>query len=93
MDLRRVAERLAVRVVAVGLDPIGLGPPLAVEAPEDRLRARVPVLDRRTERELSQARYQYVLGMLRLKLAAGTLSEADLVFINDRLVYAAEPPH
>jgi outer membrane protein len=46
----------------------------------------------RTERELSQARYQYVLGMLRLKLAAGTLSEADLVFINDRLVYAAEPP-
>jgi outer membrane protein len=45
----------------------------------------------RTERELSQARYQYVLSMLRLKLAAGTLSEADLVFINDRLVYA-EPP-
>jgi outer membrane protein len=45
----------------------------------------------RTERDLSQARYQYVLSMLRLKLAAGTLSEADLEFINQRLVYAAEP--
>ncbi len=45
----------------------------------------------RTERDLSQARYQYVLSMLRLKLAAGVLSEADLSFINDRLVQAANP--
>lgn len=45
----------------------------------------------RTERDLSQARYQYVLSMLRLKLAAGTLSEADLTLINNRLVQAANP--
>lgn len=45
----------------------------------------------RTERDLSSARYQYVLSMLRLKVAAGTLSEADLVFINDRLVQATNP--
>jgi outer membrane protein len=36
----------------------------------------------RTERDLSQARYAYLLSQLRLKLAAGTLSEADLAEVN-----------
>ena len=46
----------------------------------------------RTERDLSQTRYNYVLSMLRLKLAAGTLSEADLAYFNDRLVTVSESP-
>ena len=36
----------------------------------------------RTKRDLSQARYAWLLSRLRLKLAAGTLSEADLSEIN-----------
>jgi outer membrane protein TolC len=36
----------------------------------------------RTKRDLSQARYTWLLSRLRLKLAAGTLSEADLGEIN-----------
>lgn len=36
----------------------------------------------RTERDLSQARYVYLLSQLQLKLAAGTLNEADLGAIN-----------
>lgn len=46
----------------------------------------------RTERDLSQARYNYVLSMLQLKLAAGTLSDDDLVVINQRLVMATGTP-
>ena len=44
----------------------------------------------RTERDLAQARYQYVLSMLRLKLAAGTLNETDLASINERLIYPTD---
>jgi outer membrane protein len=36
----------------------------------------------RTQRDLSQTRYAYLLSQLRLKLAAGTLSEADLGAVN-----------
>jgi outer membrane protein len=36
----------------------------------------------RTERDLSQARYVYLLSQLRLKFAAGTLNEADLGTVN-----------
>ncbi len=36
----------------------------------------------RTKRDLSQARYTWLLSRLRLKLAAGTLSEADMSEIN-----------
>jgi outer membrane protein len=39
----------------------------------------------RTERDLSQARYAYLLSHLRLKLAAGTLNDADLAAVNARL--------
>ncbi len=45
----------------------------------------------RTERDLAQARYNYVLAMLQLKFAAGTLSEGDLLYINERLVMTAGP--
>jgi outer membrane protein len=40
----------------------------------------------RTERDLSQARYVYLLSQLRLKFAAGTLNEADLGAVNALLV-------
>ncbi|HWR87830.1 MAG TPA: TolC family outer membrane protein, partial [Acidiferrobacterales bacterium] len=36
----------------------------------------------RTQRDLSQARYAYLLSQLRLKFSAGTMSEADLGNIN-----------
>lgn len=36
----------------------------------------------RTQRDLSQARYAYLLGQLRLKFVAGTLGEADLADLN-----------
>lgn len=38
-----------------------------------------------TRRDLSQARYDFLLARLRLKAAVGTLSEADLADINGRL--------
>lgn len=47
----------------------------------------------RTERDLSQARYNYVLSMLQLKLAAGTLNEQDLAEINKRLVMTSGTPN
>jgi outer membrane protein len=40
----------------------------------------------RTERDLSQARYVYLLSQLRLKFAAGTLNETDLGAVNALLV-------
>jgi outer membrane protein len=40
----------------------------------------------RTRRDLSQARYDYLLSRLRLKAAVGTLSEADLADINRLLM-------
>ena len=39
----------------------------------------------RTERDYAAARYQYLLDKLRLKQAAGLLSENDLAEINDSL--------
>jgi outer membrane protein len=36
----------------------------------------------RTQRDLSRARYDYLLDTLRLKQAAGTLSVEDLVALN-----------
>ncbi len=39
----------------------------------------------RTQRDLSQARYTYLLSQLRLKFAAGTISEADLGSVNSLL--------
>jgi outer membrane protein len=39
-----------------------------------------------TQRDLSRARYDTIMNGLRLKSAAGTLKEADLVPINELLV-------
>ena len=36
----------------------------------------------RTQRDLAQARYTYLLSRLRLKNAVGTLSEADIAGLN-----------
>ena len=36
----------------------------------------------RARRDLSEARYRYVLDVLRLKRAAGTLSEQDLQIVS-----------
>jgi outer membrane protein len=38
-----------------------------------------------TRRDLAQARYAYILALLRLKAAAGTLTEADVVAVNSWL--------
>lgn len=53
-------------------------------------RTAVDVLDSqrelfRAERDYARARYDYILGTLRLKQAAGTLSENDLKLVNDWL--------
>lgn len=42
----------------------------------------------RTQRDLSQARYAYLLSHVQLKLAAGTLNEDDLAQVNTRLIDA-----
>lgn len=66
----------------------------AVEARQEESRAglvpSIVVLD--AERDLffarveySNARYDYILNMLRLKRASGALSEADLIFVNSLL--------
>ena len=54
---------------------------------ESGVRAGVDVLNAqrdlyRTQRDLSQARYTYLLSQIRLKLAVGTLNEADLSATN-----------
>jgi outer membrane protein len=41
----------------------------------------------RTQRDLSQARYDYLLAHLRLRAAAGTLNEADLALANRLLAH------
>lgn len=45
----------------------------------------------RTKNDLSQARYTYILSRLRLKAAAGTLVEADLVEANNLLASSSTP--
>lgn len=43
------------------------------------------------KRDLLQARYSYLLNIIRLKTNAGVITEADLVDINQQLVLAANP--
>ncbi|WP_068545880.1 outer membrane channel protein TolC [Thalassotalea crassostreae] len=57
------------------------------------IRTVVEVLDStrnlyNAKRNLSQTRYQYIINMLRLKEAAGTISEADITAINKGLTPA-----
>jgi outer membrane protein len=63
----------------------------ALEAKEEGFRAGLfgllPVLDAQRDlylarRDFEQSRYDYLLNRLRLKLAAGTLSEVDLAGID-----------
>ncbi len=42
-------------------------------------------------RDFNQARHEYILNVLRLKLAAGTLAEEDLKYFNSWLVDTDDP--
>jgi outer membrane protein len=42
------------------------------------------------KRDLLQARYNYLVNIIRLKTASGLVSEADLQEINQQLVTAAQ---
>ena len=45
-----------------------------------------------TQRDLARARYEYLLNLLQLKRQAGTLSEDDLVYLNELLDRSAAMP-
>jgi len=47
-----------------------------------RLGLRLHLLDRRSRRDLAQAKYNYILSLLRLKAAAGQLTEQDVDLVN-----------
>ena len=57
-----------------------LGQEVGVRTQVDVLNATQQVSQ--TRRDLAQARYAYILALLRLKAAAGALTEADVVAIN-----------
>jgi outer membrane protein len=57
-----------------------LGQEVGVRTQVDVLNATQQVSQ--TRRDLAQARYAYILALLRLKAAAGTLTEADVVAMN-----------
>ncbi|HXV11099.1 MAG TPA: TolC family outer membrane protein [Burkholderiales bacterium] len=57
-----------------------LGQEVGVRTQVDVLNATQQVSQ--TRRDLAQARYAYILALLRLKAAAGTLTEADVVAVN-----------
>lgn len=57
-----------------------LGQEVGVRTQVDVLNATQQVSQ--TRRDLAQARYAYILALLRLKAAAGTLTEADIVAVN-----------
>lgn len=60
-----------------------LGQEVGVRTQVDVLNATQQVSQ--TRRDLAQARYTYILALLRLKAAAGTLTEADVVAVNEWL--------
>jgi outer membrane protein len=60
-----------------------LGQEVGVRTQVDVLNATQQVSQ--TRRDLAQARYTYILALLRLKSAAGTLTEADVVAVNSWL--------
>jgi outer membrane protein len=45
-----------------------------------------------TQRDLARARYEYLLNLLQLKRQAGTLSEDDLMYLNELLDRSAAMP-
>jgi outer membrane protein len=62
------------------LDSTRLGQEVGVRTQVDVLNAQQQLFSAR--RDLAQARYNYILSLLRLKAAAGQLSEADLERVN-----------
>ena len=84
LEQARVSSRKALESTLIGYES-------GVRTGVDVLNAQRDLY--RTERDLAQARYNYVLSMLQLKLAAGTLSEQDLIEINQRLVMTTETPN
>ena len=65
------------------LDSTRLGQEVGVRTQVDVLNAQQQLFSAR--RDLAQARYNYILSLLRLKAAAGQLSEADLERVNSWL--------
>ena len=65
------------------LDSTILGRDVGVRTSVDVLNAQQQVFQ--TRRDLQQARYNYLLSTLRLKAAAGTLTEADIEAVNRTL--------
>jgi outer membrane protein len=67
----------------VSLDANKLGYQVGVRINIDVLNAQTQLYE--TKRDLAQARYNVLLGQLRLKQASGTLTGEDLQAINDLL--------
>jgi outer membrane protein len=65
------------------LDSTRLGQQVGVRTQVDVLNAQQ--LLSQTRRDLAQARYNYILALLRLKAAAARLVEEDVVYVNDWL--------
>ena len=65
------------------LDSTILGRDVGVRTSVDVLNAQQQVFQ--TRRDLQQARYNYLLSTLRLKAAAGTLTEEDVALVNRTL--------
>ena len=65
------------------LDSTRLGQEVGVRTVIDVLNAQQQLSQ--TRRDLAQAKYNYILALLRLKAAAGQLSEQDLVLVNNWL--------
>ncbi len=81
------AARLAVLSAKSSLDATALGLKVGVRTNVDLLNAQQAYFDAR--RNLSEARYAYILSELKLRLAVGTLKEADLVRVNGWLAPTA----
>jgi outer membrane protein len=65
------------------LDSTRLGREVGVRTQVDVLNAQQQLFQ--TRRDLAQAKYNYILSLLRLNDAAGSLTEADLALVNDWL--------
>jgi outer membrane protein len=71
------------------LDSTSLGYEVGVRNSVDVLNAQQQLFS--AKRDLLQARYNYLLGMLKLKSATGLLSDADVLAVNQQLSSSATP--
>ncbi|ACT51865.1 TolC family outer membrane protein [Methylovorus glucosotrophus] len=69
------------------LDSTNLGYEVGVRNSVDVLNAQQQLFS--AKRDLLQARYNYLLGMLKLKSATGQLSDADMITVNQHLASGA----